>query len=65
MLRADNEEEDKKTWKTSVGRKRKLSASTEASQPAMKYQGNTVLILFCERVPTPHQSDITQKGPCI
>ena len=65
LLCADNEEEDKKPWKTSVGLKRKLSASTDASQPAMKYQGNTVLILLCERVPTPHQSEITQKGFCI
>lgn len=35
---SDTEEGDKKPWKTSVGRKRKLSASTDASQPAMKYQ---------------------------
>jgi hypothetical protein len=43
-LCAENEEEDKKPWKTSVARKRKLSASTDASQPAMKYQGNTVIL---------------------
>jgi hypothetical protein len=64
-LCAGNEEEDKKPWKTPVARKRKLSASTDASQPAMKYQGNTVLILFYEKVPTFHQSEITQKGHCI
>jgi hypothetical protein len=46
-LHAENEEErgeeDKKSGRKPAGRKRKLSGSTDATQPAMKYQGNAVL----------------------
>lgn len=51
MLHADNEEKegDTKSGRKPSGRKRKLSGSTDASQPAMKYQGNTVLALFCKK----------------
>jgi hypothetical protein len=51
LLHAENEEkeEDKKSGRKPAGRKRKLSGSTDASQPALKYQGNTVLALFCKK----------------
>jgi hypothetical protein len=51
LLHAENEEEEenKKSGRKPAGRKRKLSGSTDASQPAMKYQGNTVLTLFCKK----------------
>jgi hypothetical protein len=49
LLHAENDgeggggEEDKKWGRKLAQRKRKLSGSTDASQPAMKYQGNSVL----------------------
>jgi len=44
LLCADNEEEDSKSLRAPVRRKRKLSGSTDGNQPAIKYQGNTVLL---------------------